>query len=56
MPPSSAMMRGIEVPTTFIASIDTKVLMKMPASAQFLARPCSTSGMVPVFGLGGVGV
>ncbi len=44
VPPMSAMMRGIEVPTTFMESIETKALKKMPASARFLARPVSTRG------------
>ncbi len=50
VPPMSAMMRGIEVPTTFIASIETKLLMKIAARARFLVRPVSTSGTEAVTG------
>ena len=35
---------GIEVPTTFIASIETKFARKRPASARFFARPSSRAG------------
>jgi hypothetical protein len=38
----SAMMIGIEVPTTFMASMETKLARKSPASARFLARPVSS--------------
>lgn len=43
VPPMSAMMRGMEVPTTLIESIETKLLRKMPARASVFARPLSTS-------------
>src|SRR5699024_5917448 len=46
VPPMSAMMMGIDVPTTFIASIETNMLMKRPVSARFLARPVNAPGPV----------
>lgn len=47
VPPMSAMMIGIEVPTTFIASIETKFARNRPESARFFARPVRRTDCEP---------
>jgi len=51
LPPRSAMMIGIEVPTTVIESMDTAMLRKRPVSARFFARPRSTPSSGAVRGV-----